>query len=359
MKDNQMTSTFSQAEYDAIFDQQRKSQSSHLNALCKKASYDYGQMAHLGKQMHENQQNLEKKEEEQGRLYKAKDLLLKDSEQNNCDSSENRLRRLAYYLLPILDTIFAWFALRPIMIAKLVDYGEGFAEILGMVLAVVVGYFVSMISRMAMSSIDEDSWRKSPRVLGSIIILPMTYIMSELVFNGGNSWAYSVCFAFTSLVIQAIIVGGYHSQIKARDMKKSRSYEIKKTIKLSERVLKKEIKKLQEEAKEIKKDFKVSLDAFSDKYRDIVAEYESYRAEYGKSIFIPIGNDARYLGNAICFQREALPIYHTEEITFSKDLQYISYMYNEIGAKISLDEYLDTERRQEAAPPPQENEQVA
>jgi hypothetical protein len=34
-------------------------------------------------------------------------------------------------------------------------------------------------------------------------------------------------------------------------------------------------------------------------------------------------------------------------------------MYNEIGAKISLDEYLDTERRQEAAPPPQENEQVA
>lgn len=338
MKNNQ---TFSQAEYNAIIEQQRKDQNSHLNAMCKKASNDYERMAHLGKKMHENQQQQEKTKEEQARLYKAKDLLMKDSTSNNCDSSENRLRRLAYYMLPILDTIFAWFALRPIMIAKLADYGEAFAEILGMALAVVVGYCVSMISRMAMSSISEGSWWKSLRVLGSIIILPMMYIVSEIVFNGGSSWAYSGSFAFTSLLIQTIIVGGYHSQMKALDLKKSRNHEIKKVIKHSERALKKEIKKLREEAKEIKKEFKGALDNFSDTYRDIVALYESYSGEYGKKPICILGMAATWFGNAICFQREALPM-ESENMHFSKkDIEYISYMYSETGGDISLDEYLE------------------
>lgn len=354
---NDYNSTLSGAEYNAIFEQQKHRWTTKINNLGRKVGTAFDEMAAVSKAMGENQANQRKLGEEQDKLYKTKDIIL-DAYSEEAGLKENGILRLGYHLLPIMDMAFAWFAVRPIMVAKCADYGMAFAEIAGLFIALIVGYVISMISRIAMASVEDNRW-KPIAIICSIILLPLLYIVSEVGFNGGQSWIYSGSFAFISLTIQMLIVLGFRRQTRALNQHKNRTAEAWKSIRKDEKALKKQLRRLTKEAKALRKDFKKATDNFTAAFRDIVTASESYLAEYENSIFIPVGNDARYLGNAICFQREALPICHTDEIVFSKNLQYISYMYNEIGAKISLDEYLDTERRQEAAPPPQENEQVA
>lgn len=353
MKEN--NPTLSGAEYNAIFEQQRHIWTTKINNLGRKVGAAFDEMAALSKAMGENQANQRKLREEQNKLYKAKDII-QDAYSEGAGLKENSILRLGFHLLPIMDMAFAWFAVRPIMVAKIADYGMAFAEIAGLFLAAIVGYGISLLSRIGMASI-EDNWWKPIVITCSIIALPLLYIVSEVGFNGGQNWLYSGSFAFISLMLQMLIVLGFRRQTSALNQHKSRTAKAWKSIRKTEKVLRKQLKQLMNEAETLKKKFQKATNNFTTAYRDIVTTYERYIAEHEKSVFIPVGNDARYLGNAICFQREALPICHTEEITFSKDLQYISYMYNEIGAKISLDEYLDTERQSKSVPQAQKNEE--
>lgn len=355
---NNIPPTLSGAEYTAIFEQQRQDKADSINNLSKKVGTAFDEMATLSKAMGENQATQKNIREEQAKLYKAKNML-HQSDPNSGNSKKDRLRRLAYYLLPIADVCFAFLCIYPIATSKLAHLGEAIAEMAGISFSIIVGLAISLFGRISLSSLEEgEDWRKAPTVIGVIIILPLMYIVSEIIFNGGQSWAYSICFAFISFMIQCIMIKGFNTQIKAWDIKKSRNNEIRRSIKKTERALNRQTNRLKKEAEALKKDFKKATDNFTAAFRDIVTASDSYLAEYKNSIFIPVGNDARYLGNAICFQREALPICHTDEIVFSKNLKYISYMYNEIGAEISLEEYLDS-RESEPVPLSQAEEKAA
>ena len=139
MNTDKMISTCSSAEYDAIFEQQKKSDQKFIDTICKNVSDNYVEMAHFGKLMHENQRNVHKKQNELVRLYKAKDLLIKESGSERGILTQISLLKSSYFLLPILDVLFAWMALKPIMIAKLADYGQTFAEVIGMIMALGFG----------------------------------------------------------------------------------------------------------------------------------------------------------------------------------------------------------------------------
>lgn len=346
MKDNMTTSTFSPAEYDAILEQQRRNDQRLISALCKKVGDSYGQMAHFGKLMHENQRDLQKKQEEQSRLYKVRDLLLKGSSSSRGDSVENGLLRASYYMLPVLDVIFAWLALKPIMISKLADYGEAFAETAGLLLSVAVGFGISLLSRFAMPALDDMKWWKLPWIALSVCALPMMYVISEITFNGGRSWVFSGCFACISFLIQLSIVFLYRKHIGALQQKKDGSADIRKTVRRSEKALRKDVKRLQSQARQIKKDFRRSLDEFTGGFKDVAERCERYANEYGQRPSCMLGLAATWLGNEICYQREALPlngdVSSVYKMPFVKDLEYIGYMYGGTAGDASLDEYLSS-----------------
>ena len=109
------------------------------------------------------------------------------------------LRRFAYYTLPILDCFFAYFALYPIVTSKLADLDSavaGFAVVIGAILSVFVGYGISMISRLGVSSLEDndasDSMKglKKLAIAGAVLSLPMMYIIGEVAFNDSTDWTY-------------------------------------------------------------------------------------------------------------------------------------------------------------------------
>lgn len=340
---NNTTSTLSGAEYTAIFEKQRQNKVAQINSLGKRAGSAYDEMAFIGKEFYNKQSTLREKKQEQGQLYKAKEILMQDSESINTESHESHLLRGAYLMLPIIDTIFAWNALRVIMSAKFASYGETVAIMAGTTFAVVIGYFLSLLSRYAMASIERKWWTPAV-IICCIVILPMLYIVSEIAFNGGTDWVYSGSFAFISLMIQTIIVLGYRKMMRSMNLHTCGTAEIQRNLKKTEKVLKKEIKKLQDEADKLKVDFKNAADTFKTVFRDIVAAYENYTSEYEHRPLCPLGLSATWLGNNLVFQREALPIlcHNNAENYLTKDLGYIIYMYNN-NVDVSLNEYLNIE----------------
>ncbi len=337
---NNTTSALSGAEYIAIFEKQRLNKVAQINNLGKRAGSAYDEMAFIGKEYYSKQSTLREKKQEQNQLYKAKEILMQDSESINAESHENRLLRAAYLMLPIIDTIFAWNALRVIMTAKFASYGDNVALVAGTLFAVVAGYLISLLSRYAMASI-ERKWWTPVLIICCIIILPILYIVSEIAFNGGTEWFYSGCFAFISLIIQTIIVLGYRKMMRSKNLQTCGTADIKRKIKKTEKVLKKDIKRLQDEADKLKVDFKKATDTFRTAFRDTVAAYESYTTEYEHRPICPIGISATWLGNHLVFQREALPICNNNiESYLTKDLGYIIHMYNN-NPDASLNEFLN------------------
>ena len=95
----------------------------HITDLCKEVQDSYTEMVNAGKNMRQIQEELNEKEKEEELFHKTADeiYLLKDV--NEDDMPKMKLRRIAYYGLPILDCIFAWFALSPIITAKIGSMG--------------------------------------------------------------------------------------------------------------------------------------------------------------------------------------------------------------------------------------------
>ena len=87
--------------------------------------------------------------------------------------------------------------------------------------SVFVGLGVSLISRLGVVSLESNKdygilWNlKIIVIVGSMLSLPLMYVIGEIAFNGGTQWTYSGSFAFVSLIIQSLIVFGYKSQIEA------------------------------------------------------------------------------------------------------------------------------------------------
>ena len=329
-----------------------------INNLCESIQRSYITMVDAGKKMRRNQDELAEKQKEEQLFHETSDELYKYVEVDESLSRKMSLRRFAYYALPILDCFFAYFALYPIVTSKLADLDSavaGFAVVIGAILSVFVSYGISMISRLGVSSLEDDGtsdsmkWLKKLAIAGAVLSLPMMYIIGEVAFNGGTDWTYSGGFAFMSLIIQLLIVTGYKKQLEALTYfhTKKENEKVKAIKESDENAIRSEIQALKSKQEGIISTFNSEYNSFTESFRNLAM--------------------AR-----VCFHRIVIPLYYEangavatiplvdfphvaggRELFINNDFVYLDYMMQQTGTGISLSETLQAieEQRKNSLPP--------
>lgn len=354
-----------------------------INNLCESIQRNYITMVDAGKKMRRNQDELAEKQKEEQLFHETSDELYKYVEVDESLSRKMSLRRFAYYALPVLDCFFAYFALYPIVTSKLADLESavaGFAVVLGAILSVFVGYGISMISRLGVSSLEDndasDSMKglKKLAIAGAVLSLPMMYIIGEVAFNGGTDWTYSGGFAFMSLIIQLLIVTGYKKQLEALTYfhTKKENEKIKAIKESDENAIRSEIHALKSKQEGIISTFNSEYNSFTESFRNLVMARDEFMRKFGHDAKYYLNQMVIYIGDLICFRREAIPLHYEvngavatiplvdfphvaggRELFINNDFVYLDYMMQQTGTGISLSETLQAieEQRKNTLPP--------
>lgn len=354
-----------------------------INNLCESIQRSYITMVDAGKKMRRNQDELAAKQKEEQLFHETSDELYKYVEVDESLSRKMSLRRFAYYALPVLDCFFAYFALYPIVTSKLADLDSaiaGFAVVIGAILSVFVGYGISMISRLGVSSLEDDGTSDSMKglkklaIAGAVLSLPMMYIIGEVAFNGGTDWTYSGGFAFMSLIIQLLIVTGYKKQLEALTYfhTKKENEKIKAIKESDENAIRSEIQALKSKQEGIISTFNSEYNSFTESFRNLVMARDEFMRKFGHDAKYYLNQMVIYIGDLICFRREAIPLYYEangavstiplvdfphvaggRELFINNDFVYLDYMMQQTGTGISLSETLQAieEQRKNALPP--------
>lgn len=291
----------------------------HIDGLCKTIQESYTKMVNAGKDMRQVQDELNDKKEEEGLFQKTADEIYSLKDVNEDDLPKMRLRRMAYYCLPFLDCIFAWFALSPIITAKfdaMWDLPTFVVQAIGVISSFLVGYGLSIMSRLAVASLNNDRsvkhWLKMIGIGLSMLQLPSMYIVSEVCYNGGKSWTYSACFAIVSFAIQLLIVSGYKSHLDAinyfRSMKQNN--ETKAAKEADEKAIQEELKTLRGRIQSIITSFDAEYAKFTDSFRELAAARDKHIIEFGEDARYYLNQLVIYIGDLVCFRREVIPLYY-------------------------------------------------
>ena len=341
-----------------------------INTLCESIQRSYTAMIDGGKKMRRNQDELAEKFKEEQLFHETSDEIYKFEEVDETLSRKMSLRRFAYYALPVLDCFFAYFALYPIVTSKLADLDSaisGFAVVIGAILSVFVGYGISMISRLGVSSLEDndssDSMKglKKLAIAGAVLSLPMMYIIGEVAFNGGTDWTYSGGFAFMSLIIQLLIVTGYKKQLEALTYfhTKKETEKVKAIKENDENAIRSEIQALRSKQEGILSTFNSEYSSFTESFRNLVMARDEFMRKFGHDAKYYLNQMVIYIGDLICFRREAIPLYYEangtvatiplvdfphvaggREVFINNDFVYLDYMLQHTGTGISLSETL-------------------
>lgn len=341
-----------------------------INTLCESIQRNYIAMIDAGKKMRRNQDELAEKLKEEQLFHETSDELYKYVEVDESLSRKMSLRRFAYYALPVLDCFFAYFALYPIVTSKLADLDSaiaGFVVVIGAILSILVGYGISMISRLGVSSLEDnessDSMKglKKLAIAGAVLSLPMMYIIGEVAFNGGTDWTYSGGFAFMSLIIQLLIVTGYKKQLEALTYfhTKRENEKVKAIKETDENAIRSEIQTLRSKEEGIISNFNSEYNSFTESFRNLVMERDEFIRKFRHDAKYYLNQMVIYIGDLICFRREAIPLYYEangnvatiplvdfpyvaggRELFINNDFVYLDYMMQQAGTSISLSETL-------------------
>ena len=354
-----------------------------INNLCESIQRSYITMVDAGKKMRRNQDELAEKQKEERLFHETSDELYKYVEVDESLSRKMSLRRIAYYALPVLDCFFAYFALYPIVTSKLADLDSavaGFAVVIGAILSVFVGYGISMISRLGVSSLEDndasDSMKglKKLAIAGAVLSLPMMYIIGEIAFNGGTDWTYSGGFAFMSLIIQLLIVTGYKKQLEALTYfhTKKENEKIKAIKESDENAIRSEIQALKSKQEGIISTFNSEYNSFTESFRNLAMARDEFIRKFGYDAKYHLNQIVIYIGNLVCFHRIVIPLYYEangavatiplvdfphvaggRELFINNDFVYLDYMMQQTGTGISLSETLQAieEQRKNSLPP--------
>jgi len=341
-----------------------------INTLCESIQRNYTAMIDAGKKMRRNQDELVEKLKEEQLFHETSDELYKYVEVDESLSRKMSLRRFAYYALPVLDCFFAYFALYPIVTSKLADLDSaiaGFVVVIGAILSILVGYGISMISRLGVSSLEDnessDSMKglKKLAIASAVLSLPMMYIIGEVAFNGGTDWTYSGGFAFMSLIIQLLIVTGYKKQLEALTYfhTKKENEKVKAIKETDENAIRSEIQTLRSKEEGIISSFNSEYNSFTESFSNLVMERDEFMRKFGHDAKYYLNQMVIYIGDLICFRREAIPLYYEangdvatiplvdfpyvaggRELFINNDFVYLDYMMQQAGTSISLSETL-------------------
>lgn len=337
------------AEYDAILNKRKEQQvqkaaieeerrariknemkaesQKNISNLCNEVQKIYMMMVKDGQELERSQVKLEKelprKMKEAELFYATADEIYPHKSMDESLLRKMRLRCFAYYLLPILDCFFAYFALYPIVTSKIANLSpmlSGTAEIIGVFFSIAVGLGVSLISRLGVSSLEESDdwdimkWIRIVAIIGSVFALPSMYIISEVAFNGGEQWAYSGTFAFISFTIQLLIVSGYKRQIEAmsyfHERKENESISgIKET---DENALRKEIDTIKNSTQDIISSFTQKYVSFTEKFIKLAEASDEHIQRFGKAAKLYLSQMIIYFGDLVCFNQGVIPLLNHE-----------------------------------------------
>lgn len=309
-----------------VLKQMEENSQKHINDLCKEVQNSYTRMVNAGKDMRPCQDELNEIEREEELFYKTADEIYSLKDVNEDDLPKMKLRRIAYYGLPFLDCIFAWFALSPIITAKVGSMGTFptfVVEAIGVLSSLFVGYGLSIMSRFAVASLDDDhsamNWVKRLAIGVSMVILPSLYIVSEVCFNGGTSWTYSACFAAVSFVIQLLIVSGYKSHMDAINYfrNKKQNDETNASRDADEKAIREEVKTIRGKIQNIITSFDAEYTKFTDSFRDLATARDKHILEFEKDAKYYLNQLVIYIGDLVCFRREVIPLYYESNGTVS------------------------------------------
>lgn len=352
------------------FEDMSAASQNNINALCKDIQGSYTLMVKNGKDMQRYQNELVEKQKEQELFNATADEIYPHTDVDESTARKMSFRRFAYYALPALDCFFAYFALYPIITSKIADLSSalsGFAVVIGAVLSIVVVLGLSLISRMGVASLDDNDSNDKLKTLkkfaigGAAISLPLMYIIGEIAFNGGEQWTYSGCFAFISLIIQLLIVSGYKRQVEAlaycREIAKNES--VKHIKEADENALRQEIATIRERIQGVFDSFEKEYANFTDKFRSLAVARDGHIDKFGKDAKYYLNQMVIYIGDLICFRREAIPLYYEAngtvstipfvdfphisgglDIYYNTDFVYLDYMMRRSQTGISLSETL-------------------
>lgn len=343
------------AEYDAILNKRKEQQAQkaaieeerrariknemkaesqkNISNLCNEVQKIYMMMVKDGQELERSQVKLEKelprKMKEAELFYATADEIYPHKSMDESLLRKMRLRCFAYYLLPILDCFFAYFALYPIVTSKIANLSpmlSGTAEIIGVFFSIAVGLGVSLISRLGVSSLEESDdwdimkWIRIVAIIGSVFALPSMYIISEVAFNGGEQWAYSGTFAFVSFTIQLLIVSGYKRQIEAmsyfHERKENESISgIKET---DENSLRKEIDTIKNSTQNIISSFNQEYVRFTENFTKLAEASDEHIHRFGKAAKLYLSQMIIYFGDLVCFNNDVIPLLYHEKGSVSR-----------------------------------------
>lgn len=293
----------------------------NINTLCDDVQNTYTGMVNAGKELARYQDELNEKRVEEDNFYETLNEVYDYKGVDDSKVQTMKTRRLAYYLLPVLDSCFAFLALYPIMTSKLSDLefvGPGFLVGLGALVSLAVGFGLSVLARLGMASLDETKdkddpkrWLKYLAVGLSVLALPLMYVVGEIAFNGGEDWTYSGSFALVSLLIQLLIITGYKRQQEARQFLKDKEYndQADAVRTADENALKNESKAIQEKIDGSIAKFDGLYTVFTNKFRALAAARDEFLAKIRREPSLMLNQMVIYFGNLVCFRREVIPFH--------------------------------------------------
>lgn len=325
-KEQQLAKEQAAAEEQARLASERKEEDmqKNINYLCDDVQNSYTGMVNAGKDMAGYQEKLEKKRNEEDDFYATLNEVYDYKGVDDSMVQTMKARRLAYHLLPLLDSFFAWLCLYPIVTSKLSDLefvGPGILIGMGAAVALMVGYGLSMLGRLGMASLDDKQdkddpkrWLKYLAIGFSALALPMMYVIGEISFNGGSDWTYSGSFALVSLVIQLLIITGYKRQQEARKYLEDKKYNDEADVvrTTDETAVKNEIKDIQGKIDGSIETFNGLYRAFTDKFRALAAAREEFIAKIKREPNLMLNQMVIYFGNLVCFRRVVIP-FHVDD----------------------------------------------
>lgn len=339
-----------------------------INEQCIDIQNHYTEMVNAGKEMRNLQDQLDAKMKEEELFQKTADEVYALTDIDETNVHKMKLRKYAYHGLPILDCFFAFFALYPIITSKFAEaseWGQALVVPVGVVLSTAVGYGLSLLSRLAVSSLDDGDKSSGMAIMKktaigfSMFALPLMYVIGELCFNGGESWTYSGSFAFISLVIQLLIVSGYKNQIDALkyfDIIKQNN-DAKTARNNDENAIKSEIMVIKEKMQSLITSFNATYIKFTEKFAELAAARREYIKLFAKDPGINLNQLVIFFGDLVCFRHDEIPLHRNEnglisilspinfpnvagsmDINKSYDYVYLEYMLQQTKPGISLSE---------------------
>lgn len=339
-----------------------------INDQCKEIQNSFAQLVQSGKDMQQMQDQLAEKEQEEELFRSTADEVYTLTDLEEKDVHKMKFRKGAYYALPILDCIFAFFALYPIMTSKLAEasrWGEAMVIPIGFALSAGIGYGLSLLSRVGVSSLDDGDKSSPMYILKKLAIglsmfsLPLMYLIGEACYSSWETWTYSLCFAIVSFVIQLLIVSGYKNQIAALDYFriKEQNEKAKAARAHDEKAIQGEIQAIKGKMQSIIEAFNAEYTKFRNKFTELAATRREYINQFAKEPEIYLNQLTIFFGNLVCFRRMEIPFYREEngtisaipviefpyvvgghEIAKNVDILYIDYMLKATYSGISLSE---------------------